>query len=205
MKKNIKFFLILFVQVVSIFSVASAREEDPKIEKKKEYSKSYEVSPADKVKFDNRFGDLKIFIWDKNEVKVDITMIGKANTEEVAQQVLDRIKIVDEKTSNGIYFKTTIDDEKNWPKGNKYNNTEFSIGYIIYMPSRNTLTVENEFGQTFIPDYSGEITINQKFGTLTAGKLGNVKKLVLEFSNGSIIESVKGGELSIKFSRAVEI
>lgn len=193
---NLFFFLSLF-----IFQYSIAGGEDPKIEKKKTYNKSYQVSTGDKIKFDNRFGEVKINTWDKSEVKVDITMIGKANTEEVAQQVLDRIKIEDEKNSAGVYFKTIIDDGKNWPKGSKYNNTGFSINYVIYMPLRNELIVENEFGKTNIPDYSGEITVNQKFGSLTAGKLSNTKKITIEFSSGSVIESMNGGELTIKFSR----
>jgi hypothetical protein len=160
------------------------------------------VNSADRVKFDNRFGELKISTWDKNEVKVDITMTGKANTDEIAQEVLDRIKIEDGKNSSGVYFKTIIGDGKDWPKGNRYNNTGFTINYVVFMPANNPLTVENEFGKTYVPDYNGEINISQKFGQLTAGKLANVKKVNIEFSGGSTIASVNGGQLNISFSRA---
>ena len=192
---------IVFFLAVFISGKAIANDEF-KVEKKKTYSKTYAVNSSEKVKFDNRFGEVKITTWDKNEVKVDITMIGKANTDEVAQEVLDRIKIEDGKNSSGVYFKTVLGDDKDWPKGNKYNNTGFTIDYVIYMPANNPLTVENEFGKTFIPDYKGEITIIQKFGQLTAGKLSNTKKVRIEFSGGSTIASVNGGQLDISFSRA---
>jgi hypothetical protein len=200
MKATLRAYSILFLALA--FATAKAGDDELKVEKKKTYSKTYSVSNSERVSFDNRFGEIKINTWDKNEVKVDITMIGKANSEEVAQEVLDRISIEDGKNSSGVYFKTKIAENKNWPRGEKYNNTGFSINYVIYMPSRNPLTVENEFGKTIIPDYSGEITVNQKFGTLIAGKLGNVKKVHVEFSGGTTIESINGGELDIRFSRS---
>jgi len=193
---SIIFFLALFIT-----GQAKANDEF-KSEKKKTYTKTYTVNSSDRVKFDNRFGEVKINIWEKNEVKVDITMVGKANSDDVAQEVLDRIKIEDGKNSSGVYFKTVLGDDNDWPKGNKYNKTGFSIDYVIYMPANNPLTVENEFGKTFIPDYKGEITIVQKFGQLTAGKLSNTKKIHIEFSPGTIIEGIAGGELDIRFSRS---
>lgn len=194
--------LLLFLAIGFVVSAkAEQGDQEPKIEKKKNYSKSYSVSGSDRIRFDNRFGELKINTWDKNEVKVDITMTGGANSEEVAQEILDRIKIEDGKDGSGVYFRTKIGDDKNWPKGNKYNNTKFVIDYVVYMPAKNPLEAENEFGKMSIPDYAGEITVHQKFGSLTAGKLSNVKKVVVEFSGGSTIESVNGGSLEIKFSR----
>jgi hypothetical protein len=202
MKSFLKSYSLSFVLALFVAGPLFAGDEgDLKVEKQKTYSKSYAVSSSDRISFDNRFGELKITTWDKNEVKVDITMIGKANTEDVAQEVLDRISIDDGKNGSGVYFTTRINDNKNWPKGNKYNNTGFTINYVVYMPSRNPLTAENEFGKTIIPDYSGEITVKQKFGQLTAGKLSNVKRIHVEFSGGSTIESVNGGELDIRFSR----
>ena len=202
MKAILKAYSIFFFLSYFIIHPVIAGVEDPTIEKKKTYSKSYLVSSSDKVSFDNRFGEIKINTWDKDEVKVDITMIGKANSEEVALEVLNRISIEDGKVNSGVFFITKIGDHnKNWPKGQKYNSTGFTINYIIYMPSQNPLNVANEFGKTFIPDYRGEITISQKFGTLTAGKLSKVKKVHIEFSAGNTIESVSGGELDIRFSR----
>ena len=193
--------LSLALSLFIVGSVMAGNDNEFKVEKTKSYSKSYTVSSSDRINFDNRFGELKITTWDKNEVKVDITMTGKANTDEVAQEVLDRISISDSKSGSNVYFKTKIAD-RDWPKGSKYNNTGFSIDYVVYMPARNPLVAENEFGKTIIPDYQGEITISQKFGKLTAGKLSNVKDIHIEFSGGSLIESMNGGKVDIHFSRS---
>lgn len=194
--------LLLLTLFVSGIVRASGDEQEPKYEKKKSYTKSYPVSASDKAKFDNRFGDLKINIWDKNEIKVEINMSAKANSEEVAQELLDRISIEDGKSGSEVYVTTKIGDQnQKWPKGEKYNNTRFFIDFVVYMPARLTLTAKNEFGKTTIPDYAGELTLSQKFGSLTAGKLSNVKKVSVEFSGGSSIESISNGQLDIHFSR----
>jgi hypothetical protein len=70
------------------------------------------------------------------------------------------------------------------------------------MPARNKLHVANEFGNTTIPDFSGQITIISKFGALYAGKLANAKKVSVEFGSAEI-ESITNGDLEIKFSRAI--
>jgi hypothetical protein len=175
--------------------------DNPLVEKKKTYNKSYSVSSSDKISLENRFGELKITTWDKNEVKVDITITAEAGTDEKAQRILDGITIEDGKSGDGVYFKTKINDNKKddqWEKGEKQ---KFSINYNVYLPSRNPLKASNEFGAMFIGDYTGEATLQSKFGSLTAGKITNAKKITVEFGKATI-EAVRNGDLIVKFSQA---
>ncbi|MBC7826653.1 MAG: hypothetical protein H7122_02820 [Chitinophagaceae bacterium] len=202
MKKILKAYSILLIAGGLALTNTAIAGEEPKIEKKKTYSKSYNVGASEKVSFDNRFGELKITTWDKNEVKVDVSMTGKANTDERAQEILNGIRIEDGKTGSGVFFKTHIDNQdKKYSKEDKekYRNEGFSINYMVYMPSRNPLSAKNEFGKTIIPDYTGEIEVESKFGSLTAGDLANVKRVRVEFGEASI-ESINNGQLNIHFS-----
>lgn len=202
MKTILKVYSMLFLSATLALSNTALAGEGPMVEKKKTYSKSYNVSNSDRVAFDNRFGELKITTWDKNEVKVDVTITGKANTDERAQEILNGIRIEDGKNSSGVFFKTLIDnqDRKSSKEDKeKYRNEGFSIDYIVYMPSRNPLSAKNEFGKTIIPDYPGEIEVECKFGSLTAGNLSNVKKVRVEFGE-STIESINNGKVNIHFS-----
>ena len=204
MESTLKVYSTFLLFSLLLSSTVSA-SNDPKVEKKKTYNKSYTVSGSDKISFDNRFGKLKINTWDKNEVKVEVIITAKANSEERAQIILDHITIQDSKNGSGVSFKTKLDDEKrNWSKGDKdkYSNEGFDIDYDVYLPGRNTLDAHNEFGETEIPDYPGEITIETKFGSLTTGKLSNPKKVTVEFGTANI-ESISNGDLTIKFSRAI--
>lgn len=191
--------LTLVVGALSLSSKAFAGH-DPDGEKKKTYSKSYTVSNTDKINIENKFGELKFNTWDKNEVKVDVTITAKANSDEQAQEILDNISIEDSKDAEGVHFKTKIGEGKKqkWEKGDKQ---EMNIDYVVNIPARNPLYADNQFGAMSIGDYSGEATFISKFGSFTAGKLSNSKKVDVEFGQATIA-AIGGGELTIKFSKA---
>ena len=172
---------------------------DPVVEKKKTYNKSYTVSNSDKISFNNKFGELQINTWDKNEVKVTVTITAEAATDEKAQAILDHISIEDGKSNDGVYFKTKFDKQNSkWDRGEKQG---YHIDYVVYVPARNPLTAENDFGPMSIGDYLGEITLESKYGSLTTGKLSNVIKVIIEYGKGTI-GSLNNGSLIIKYSKA---
>lgn len=189
--------LLLFTCLMASVNVFAG---GPVVKKTKTYTKSYTVSSSDKISFDNKFGELQINSWDKNEVKVTVTITAEASTDEKAQAILDHINIEDGKSSNRVYFETKFDKKKDpkWSKGEKQG---FHIDYVVYVPTRNPLEASNHFGPTSIGDHTGEVTLESKFGSLTTGKLANVKKVQIEFGRGTI-GSINNGNLVIKFSKA---
>jgi hypothetical protein len=197
--------LITLILLSSAWLPAMANgDEDPRVEKRKTYSKSYPLSNNDKVSLNNQFGEMRINIWDKNEIKVDVTIIAKANTDEVAQKILDRISIEDGKGGSGVWFKTHFKNQNDdWDHGDKkeYKEQGMEINYVVNMPSGNPLDASNQFGAMFVPDYRGPVELESKFGSLTAGKLANVKDVTVEFGKADI-ESITNGKLTVKFSSA---
>ncbi|NII25559.1 hypothetical protein HB364_10730 [Pseudoflavitalea sp. X16] len=174
--------------------------EDPMVEKKKTYSKSYSVSSSDKISLRNQFGEMKINTWDKNEVKVDVVITAEAGTDERAQQILDIIEIQDGKGGNGVWFKTKIgNNNQHRGKGEKQS---FDIDYTVYLPANNVLDAGNEFGPMTIGDYKGKVSLESKFGSLTTGNLTGYAKVQVEFGKANI-GSMDNGDVTIKFSRGL--
>lgn len=191
--------LLLFT-TLTISSVALA-SDDPLVEVSKTINKSFNVTANERLLLSNKFGEMKINSWNKNEMKVEITMRAEAGTQELAQKILDKISIVESKNDGGYAFKTKIgdmEDTKRWRKGEKQG---FHIDYVVYMPSQNPLFAANEFGGMEVDDHSGEVVLQSKFGSLKAGRLGNVKEISVEFGT-AVVESVNRGDLEVKFSRA---
>ena len=171
--------------------------------KKKSVNKSYNVSSADKLNIRNSFGSVQVNTWDKNEIKVDVDIEVSANTEALAQKIIDRISVSDDKTGKGIFFETKMKDQ-NDSKDNRNSRDEKStmhINYTISMPAGNPLTVKNEFGSTTIPDFRGEIDLTSKFGSLTAGNLSNIKNINVEFGKANLA-NISSAPVTIKFSKA---
>jgi hypothetical protein len=165
--------------------------------KKKSVNKSYNVSSSDKLNIENSFGKVEVKTWDRNEIKVDVEVEVSANTDALAQKVLDRISVSDEKSGKEISFKTSMKDINN-SKGDKSSMT---INYSISMPATNPLQIKNDFGATIVPDLRGEVDLVSNFGSLTAGNLSNVKKIQVEFGRAKI-ESINNGNLVIKYSNS---
>ena len=203
MKKHLSQLKTAVTFLLVLVTLHGRAAEDPAVEKRKTFSKSYSVSGSDKISIDNQFGEMRVTTWNKNEVKVDVTIISKSTTDQRAQQILDRISIEDGKNSDGVFFKTKIGkSEKNKDDGKNYKEEKMEINYVVSMPSGNPLDLDNQFGAMIVPDLGGTVQLSSKFGSLTAGKLAKVKAINVEFGSARL-ESVNSGTLTIKFSTAV--
>ncbi|MBS1949319.1 MAG: hypothetical protein JST47_16290 [Bacteroidetes bacterium] len=222
MKRHISPFKILALAAfIMLPALSRAKENQVEIEKKKVISKSYTVSPNEKLKIENSFGDVTINTWEKSEFKIDIEIYAKAKTDERAQYMLDHIKITDSRTDNSVYFKTDVhinssnqkssgdkEDDGDDDRGGKNDkavhrhsyagNQQFHVNYVVYMPATNPLYLENQFGKTTVPDFKGQVGLTSKFGSLTAGNLDNVDMINVEFGSATIGD-VHNGKLIFKF------
>lgn len=199
-------FYIITVVTVSLLSFQGIAGNRDMVEKKKTVSETYTVSSADKISISNSFGQVKVNTWNKKEVKVDITIIGRSPSESKAQEILDKISIGHGKNSSGVFFKTKMSEistngNKQNKKGGDYKSEGMEINYIVYLPSQNPIDISNSFGALEIGDFEGEAVLESKFGTLVAGNLSNVKKLLVEFGKADV-KAVNNGKLVIKFSKA---
>ncbi len=201
--KKILTFCSLILLTLSTAS-ASVPTDELESEKSKSYSKTYSVSSGDKIVLDNSFGEMKISTWTRNEIKVDVSMTVKAATDQRAQEILDMIRIDDSKKGSEVSFKTHLDhgnSDKNRDRTNRDEKTNFKINYTVYLPNNMALDATNQFGAMSIGDYDGGITLESKFGSLTAGKLNQPKKVSVQFGKATI-ESINSGKISIQFSKA---
>jgi len=167
----------------------------------KTYSKTYSVDGNDQVVLDNRYGNIVVNTWARNEVKVDVQIRVSANNNEAAQKMLDNVNISDSKDGNTVAFKTNINAVKNtWMslfKGNGGDH-QLQIDYIVYMPSRNELTVSNRYGGITLPNMEGKITINSAYGNLAAKTLSNQATIQLKYGNADI-EAVGNAAIELSY------
>ncbi|MBK8611621.1 MAG: hypothetical protein IPL84_17200 [Chitinophagaceae bacterium] len=204
MKKLIKpFKIILPLLLLAQTSLFAQNENDNGSKKKYEFvktksvNKSYNVSSSDKLNIQNSFGKVEIHTWNKNEIKVDVSIEVSANTNDLAQKVLDKISVAESQSGKEISFKTSINNINN----SKNEKSSMSIDYSIYMPANNPLKVKNDFGATVVPDYRGEVDLTSKFGSLTAGDLSDVKNINVEFGKAKF-NNITDGSITIKYSKA---
>lgn len=193
--------VFIFFALLTVQAFAKA-DPEPIVEKKKNYTKTVAVTGSDRIRIENKFGELRFQTWNRNEVKVDVTITAKSSDDERAQEILDNITISDGKSGGEVWFKTNMSDNHRMRKKSDYREEGFTINYMVSLPAGNPLISKNEFGQTIMPDYNGEVSIESKFGGLTAGNLNNVKTINVEFGKAEI-KKIQDGKLTVKFSRAL--
>ncbi|MBC7398343.1 MAG: hypothetical protein H7289_00245 [Mucilaginibacter sp.] len=148
-------------------------------EKVKTFTKSYNVDRNDVLKIDNSYGKVTINTWAKNEVKVDVDIKAYAIEDDEAQKLLDQTTINSGKDGNTVSFTTAIDREKNSWWGTSSENGKITkvrkviINYVVYMPAKSPLTINNRYGGIILPDLSGKLDIKNSYGGLVAKALTN--------------------------------
>jgi len=182
------------------------------IERRKTVVKLYDVSQKDNLLIDNQFGNVKINLWDRNEIRVDISITANGATDERVQRYLDAVEITERRNGDQISLKTVIEKgtfngNVNWKgTGGTWSNNErekngLQIDYQVSMPKNNALTVRNQFGNTTIPTFTSALSVNNKFGSFYATDLkGSKIDIDVAFGTAEIGE-VDNAKLDISYSK----
>jgi len=197
MEKIITGAFSVFFLTASIFISAQDASNVKKFAfvKEKNISKTYPAS-GNRLSIDNSLGNVKIITWDRDEIKVDVHMETSSDQEIVAQKTFEALQVLDRQQKNEISFATKIDNHDDNCKDCK---TTMRIDYEVHLPSSVALNVANSFGSIELPDYTGTLSVDSKFGQLTAGSLSNVKDLGVE-SGRATIKSMSDINAAFKFS-----
>jgi hypothetical protein len=197
---------LLFSLAVVLTHAALATDPGPEqnglIEKRRNIVKVFDVKNSDLLMVSNQFGQVKINLWNREEIKVEIVITANAPSDGRASEYLGAVSI-EEKRANSQINLTTLIDRKQF--GNMWKNRRgeknfIQIDYTVYMPKENALIVRNEFGDTDIPSFHAPLTINSKHGNFMANLLDNANnKIDLQFCD-AIIGRMDGGSLECQYS-----
>jgi hypothetical protein len=183
---NYKSALLLFLALFLV-SALSAQEI------KKEYHKEYAAGANTTLDISNKYGDVKIQSWDKDQVVIDVKVTVEMPDREKAEKLMSYIDVQFSEGDNRITAETIIDDKFNF-SGWGNSSKRFSIDYSVKMPRKTALALSNRYGNTDIDELDGYIDLDIKYGNLNAGKLtrGNVKPLNdlnIAYGKGTISEA----------------
>jgi len=179
---------LLFIPLLLLSFTLSAQDEVTK-----EFHKEFTAGDNTTLQISNKYGDVLITSWDKDQIVIDVKVTVEMPNREKAEKLISYIDVQFSESDNLVSAKTVIDDKFNfsgWGSGSR----KFSIDYTVKMPVNTDLTLSNRYGNTDIDDLTGLLNLDIKYGDLTAGKLirGNVKplsRLAIAYGKGSIEET----------------
>jgi hypothetical protein len=136
----------------------------------KEYHKEYSAGPNTTLDIDNKYGDVVIESWDKDQITIDVKVTVELPNQDKAQKLLDLIDVQFSDSKDLVTAKTVIDSKFSFT-GWGGESKKFSINYNVKMPAASALTLSNKYGDTDIDQLNGIVNLDIKYGNLDAGKL----------------------------------
>ena len=196
-------YLTVLLLVSPLFALANNNKPRGKHTKEKTIKKEFSVNSDALLKVNNNYGNLNITSWNENRVVIEVHIKTNGNNEEKVQQKLNEISVDFEASSSMVYAKTRYGEKKNswgWNWG-KHNNVTMQINYTIKVPIKNSVNLNNDYGNIILDRVDGHAKINCDYGRLEIGELrGRNNQLNFDYTSKSTIGYINSGEIRADYS-----
>jgi hypothetical protein len=208
MKKSVYKKGLLLLLPILLFTVTATAQEVTK-----EFNEKYSAGASTTLQINNRYGDVLIDSWDKDEVTIDVKVTVEMPNRDRAQKLLDYITVEFSQDGDVISAKTVIDDKFSFSGWG--GNRKFSIDYNVKMPVRASLALVNRYGNSELNELHGLAQFDIRYGDINIGKLTRdnekpLNRISLSYGKGSVDEAGwldlvirYTGDVSISKSRAI--
>ncbi len=177
-----------------LFLVAHQNLVKAQTEFTKQFEKTFSSNNSSVVEISNKYGDITIKEWSKNEVYIKAVITVENGTEKCAQEVFEKIDIKLVQLENKILGTTEINSSINI--GSLCNNraAKFRINYEVNMPKDLCTNLYNKYGGIFINELSNLVYIDLKYGSIQVNKLTRGKEeekntILMAYSSARIGEA----------------
>lgn len=157
----------------------------------KKFSRSFSADRQDKINISNQFGSILVKTWSRNEVRLDATIKAESSEDRQGRRLIDQVNISADKTGDQISFRTQISQEKS--RWNRKKSGEIRVDCILYVPVSSALTLNQQYGNIKMDDFSGPLSIKLQYGDLVAGRLNSDNNYIsVQYGKSNIAELKKG-------------
>lgn len=174
-------------------------------ERSKTETHSFKVFDQTTLEVYNKYGNIHLFPWEKDSVKIRIELNVKANKESKVDKIFDYINFEFSNTKYYIIARTQLKQHGSfWSEVSDLANTLFSgnnkaqIDYYIYLPKDMQAKFENKFGNIYSTDHTGLLKVTISNGDYKAHNIQGLLELDLSFGNASI-NSIETGIFKLNY------
>jgi len=201
--------LIVAIAVMVFPNLLFANHDDS--EKSKKIIKSFPISQSAYVEIENKYGDVDIETWDKDSIRFEIIITVQSDKSDELESMLKLVKI-DLKATNAFVLASTNWSEevglfkKGILKINQEisSNSKYNIHYKVKLPENIDLSITNKFGNIFMVNYAGKLTIDQSYGDFRAHRISNFKQFTCKYGKVKVKE-VDYGRIDLQSVKSFDI
>jgi len=196
-------YILIVLLVVPVAAQANNGNMKGQYTKEKTIKKEYDVNADALLKVTNSYGNLTLTSWNENRVVIEVHIKTNGNNESKVQQKLDEITVDFDASSTMVTAKTIFNKDKgswgwNWGKN---NNVNMQINYTIKLPVKNSVHLNNDYGNIMLDRVDGHAKISCDYGRLEIGELrGRNNELKFDYTSKSTIAYVNSANISADYS-----
>lgn len=197
-----KYIVKIVTLLLLIPSMMTANNMDGKHTKTKTIKKEFTINENAEIYLNNKYGNIDIKTWDRNEVSIEIIITTNGNNESKVEERLENINVHFENSSQEVSAKTHFKKQNNsWNIFGRSSSVNMNVKYFVRMPISNNLTVNMDYGDVLLDELQGKAEIDCDYGKIYIGKLLNDNNSInLDYSRGSTIDFIKNGKINIDYS-----
>ena len=193
--------IVAFLIAAGTFIQAQVYTESRKIER------SFPASSETRLDLSNKYGMVHVIPWSKDSVHIEIDLFAKSSSNSKLERIIRNIDFDFTETRYYVIASTTF--------GNKYNTffsdlkdisgsiipskNQVEINYTVYVPGSMNINISNKYGDIYIDDMKGSVSINLSNGDLKANSLIGDATISLNFGNG-IINELGNARMNISYA-----
>lgn len=171
----------------------------------KNMAKTFTMDNAGELHLENKYGNITIYGWEKDELSVAINIAVTHRKKENAEDLMQRIRPVIQNQDNYVSVRYDITDKNSgffgalFEKANPFDfdRSNVQIDYTIYMPIKAELKVKSAFGDVIIEDWKGELKAEVEHGDLWINE--NLNRADIDVKYGKLkARSIDYGTVSLK-------
>jgi hypothetical protein len=159
----------------------------------KEEARSFKIEDGAELMISNKYGRIQLIPWSEDSIKIAVKIEVRAKKEAKANEFLNSIAIDFVSYPSYVESKTSFTNQDSFWGGVKdKTNSMFSgdsktqIDYTVYVPNNVNLNLENKYGDIYMEDHSGPVTISLSNGSLKGQNLSGSLSIKLEFGYANI-------------------
>ena len=186
-------------------------------ERSRHESRTFRAYERTTLEVYNKYGNIHLFTWDKDSVKIEIDLAVKASKESKVDKMFEYIDFEFSESKYYIIARTTFRQNQGsfWTELSDLANTMFSgsnkaqVDYNVYLPKWMGVRLENKFGNIYCADHQGKFEVILSNGDFKANNLTGPVELDLSFGNAGINKlenaKIKGSYLELDLAMGVEL
>lgn len=200
---NYKLFHLLLLPALLLLATTGLRAGPPisfAQDYEKTFSETFNVDGSGDVRLTNRYGDIRVETWDRDQVKIDVRVIVSASNQTDANRTFDRIEIsfsggansataitsigANSRKNKGIISSLLDGEWPSWDMGSSAN--DFKVHYTVRMPASASLETDAKYCDVNLPDLSGNNRLTVGYGNLVAGDLTGRSEVNVSYGSARI-------------------